>query len=249
MQTQSRNRKIAQQKEPGGVSPWMERPMNTTPSLEDAVKAIAAEYRKERIRGTIKAVVLWGLGGIISFLAASFVAYVMITVPDMPVSTMPVYFFAVLGMIAFAMLFFVLKDLKTNEKRQVHYLENYPTPPFNANEFFEHGFYELALMGYDKWLKDLFEESQKREDELNRFFEEYRTKTRFVGDFPRPIPAFPNHNLHDFDHCIAGRVKCLAKLGREKEAEAAIAQRETIGIIQGEGVELTEKYWKQKHAD
>lgn len=141
------------------------------------------------------------------------------------------------------------REIKERERERLKSLKEHPEESHHAELLFEFGFYELALKGYDDNLAKLFEEAPKREEELARFFEEFWAKPRFVDGFPRPIPFFQIHNLDMFDYYIGGRVQCLAKLGREEEAEAEIARRLLIRKIKDEGRELTEKYWDNNDLD
>jgi len=227
--------------------------MSTTPSLEDAIKAIAAKYRKERIRGTwiglflFSFFLLFGIGSGIGLAHENFAKHGAYFIPILPfgVPTMLVSLFVTFGYIS-------IRHLKKQERDKLQRLQSLNNELFKEHRAYvllEHGYHELALEIFDYLVEKIFEETPKREEELNRFFDEFHTKTRFVDGIPRPVPVFRDHDTWTLQYLISRRMECLTKLGREKEVEAAAAQLEAIQKIQDEGRELTKKYWEDKYID
>jgi len=227
--------------------------MSTTPSLEDAIKAIAAKCRKERIRGTL--IVL-----VIGLIFASLLAGGGILIARENFAQHGSYFVPIkrfLGIVGVALIFgtfgcLLVRGLKTQERDKLQRLQSLNNELFKEHRacvLLEHGYHELALETFDYLVEKIFEETPKREEELNRFFDEFHTKTRFVDGIPRPVPAFRDHDPWALQYLISRRMECLTKLGRDKEVEAAAAQLEAIRKIQDEGRELTKKYWEDKYID
>ncbi|MCL2742552.1 MAG: hypothetical protein FWE67_01730 [Planctomycetaceae bacterium] len=217
--------------------------MSNLISLEDAFKIIAADYRK-KARWKVFRMTL-GCGIIPAFFLLIAICAFVAALMNQKFSP----FMAGLALLGCAippsvLIYVMIRDERNRKQYRLTILKESPESFFCASELEKYGFYELALKVYDKCLEKQFKESRKRTDELASFFEEYNAQTPFVGEFPRPVPKFVNHDLGEFDSIIAGRKQCLLQLGREKEAEAAAAQRAVIEIIENEGKQLTKKYWE-----